>query len=353
MDAELEPPVPGLLTLSLSRALALIEPRLPPSIVPPSSLREIKALAEGAPEAFQWTVLEARPTGQPGPIDLLACLIGLPGIRDRVRRSRISTPWPPMESRQKLLDAWCDEDPALDGVQVIWLEWDAPFSRREPFTLPFLDPTFWGPKGAEPLEPAAQVELLERIERLRGKSLAVEETAKVRQVIGALENRGRCLAIADLRERCLPCGYRLFVQAQPTEVLQWLREIEWPGDLELVRKWLPRVVSPWEQAFLQIEVSTHTHDYLGIEPQQTTGNRTELKDRERALVHASSCGLVDKTLIDPILDWAGREPCNIDGREGIIERSLHLKFVLRGGALAETKSYLGWCVEPADTSESP
>ncbi len=336
---------PRLLTFAPDEGLALVRPLIPAGLVPAAAQKAVDDFVAGAPAMFQWAVLETRPASEPGAVDYLACVIGLPGVREAVEQARrTSAPWTPVESRGAVLDAWCAG--ALEGVEVVWFEWDAPFSRAEPFLLPFLDPTFWGPAHARPSSPKGQVERLREIERLeRGKTDDVA-LAEVERAFERLRGRGRALAAASLAARGGE-GYRIFVEVAPERLLPWLEDIGWPGDRDLIRWWLPRIVSPWEQVFVQLEVGRTVRDYLGLEPEQTKRGAFELAHRRRSLETAARAGRIDAKHIPDILGWIGRTPIDAPGSRGagILDRCVHFKFVFRNAALSEVKAYLGWCVE--------
>ncbi len=334
-----------LLSFSPHESLDLVRPFLAAELVKPSQIAAIGDFLIGAPRAFQWSVLEIRPLGDQ-PVDFLGCMIALPGEKERIRKARARAPWRPIESRATLLDAWCDESPELEGMNVIWFEWDAPFSRKTPLILPSVEPTFWGSKSARRPSPEALVRRVAEFERLEHGVVTSPGLSLVKCVLDRLETRGRALSIASLRGRG-DSGYRVFVEIRPSTLLDWLREIEWPGDSELVLDWLPRIVMPWEQAYVQIEVGTRVRDYLGIEPQQTKGSLSQLSDRGRTLQAASAAGRVDRLKIECVLDWMGRSKVVHEGVDAELVRSLHLKFVFRSRELEGLKAYLGWCLEPS------
>jgi hypothetical protein len=248
-----------------------------------------------------------------------------------------------------VLDAWSSSAPSTEEVHVVWFEWDAPFARKTPFVLPFIDPSFWGPPDAQIGGPAEQVARAKSLEYLEHGANDLRALANLRRVISRLPHGGRALAAASLRTRG-STGFRLFVRIAPGELVPWLKKISWPGDQRLVDVWLPRIVQRWEDVFVQVEVGSSTRDYLGLEPQQIDGCLTALESRRSALRFAASEGLVDPRLIEPTLSWLGSSSIPWARGAATFVRSLHLKFVFTEARLADAKAYLGWSLERRSSS---
>jgi hypothetical protein len=293
--------------------------------------------AEGLPAIFHWLVLEARLTGEDPSVDLLASVADGDGARARVAAALRGPAVPQLAGAGALLDVWAHRrDPALDDCHVLWCEWDAPFTRPGPLLLLSIDPGFWGPpdRTASPDERVALADAGRRA--VFGAAYPADERAAHHRAIAALPAEGRAIAAADFRARGGAYS-RLFVGVPRAQVLPWLAAIEWPGDRARAAAWLHRVVAPWERAYLQIELDAATRPYLGIEPEQTRGSGSELRERRRFLDLLVAERRTSSERAGVVLEWPGEQA---RGDLSVV-RSVHLKCVLRPDEEVQVKAYLG------------
>ncbi|MCY1061752.1 hypothetical protein [Nannocystis sp. SCPEA4] len=330
-----------LVAFDVAAELAALADLWPSALIGAESLAAAERHAVGLPPIFHWTVLEARLTGDSQHVDLLASIADLPGARARVAEAIDGELPAALVGARPLLDRWSHRrDPALAGVHVIWLEWDAPFTRAYPLQLLSIDPRFWGDEAAPDPTLDEQVELAAAGRRaIFGEPPAGPRLAALRRAIAALPPDACALAAADFRGRGQEVD-RLFVGVPRDLVLPWLADIGWPGDRKLVATWLRRAIAPWEQAFLQIELDPAVRPYLGIEPQQTGGTRSELRERRRFLEGLVSDGLTSLDKIRAVLDWPGER--TRPGTDLVTVRSVHLKCVLQPEEAPLVKAYLGF-----------
>ncbi|MEZ4382602.1 MAG: hypothetical protein R3A79_14790 [Nannocystaceae bacterium] len=334
-----------LVPFSIAAELEANRPLWPAALLPPDRVEAARAAASALPPIFHWVILEGRLTGADPRVDLMACLIDGPGVRDRVAAALRRPQAPLLEDARPLLEAWAR--PAaharrrcMERTPLLWLEWDAPFDRA-PFQLPFIDRRFWGDPGA----PAAGVdELVAMIADGYAATFAEPypdvTLALFRRVITALPRGARALAAASLRPRGIP-RERLFVSVPQPLVLAWLDAVGWPGERAPLRTWLPRIVAPWEEAFLQIELDPATGavtGYLGVEPRQTELSLVERRERGRLFARLVADGLADPARVAAIEAWTGAPSRRGPHR---VVRSVHLKCVFQPAAPLEVKAYLG------------
>lgn len=327
---------PPLLRFAPADALNALRGRWPPSLVDDAGLRAAVDFAAGLPALFNWMILEARSSG-PGPVDFLAAILDVDGERDALAEIVDDPSHAALASSWPLLRAWSRrEAPDLDPLRVLWWEWDAPF-RRPPLVLPCIDPRFWGPPGPPP-SPESQVALAAAVHRgLYGELPPATTRDRLRRAIAALPPAGRALSTASLRPRGIAHD-RLFVGIPRDQVVAWLAAIEWPGDRQRVAELLPRLLYPWEEGFLQIEVASGITPYLGIEPRQHGASPVELELRRGCLAGLAADGVVPEAFVDAVIGWSGDTP---RGDGAIERRNFHLKHVLHPGGELEVKAYLG------------
>ncbi len=316
--------------------------RWPEALIAPDGLAAALRASEGLPACFHWLVLEARLTGDDPSVDLLASVADVPGGRAGLATALASPAGiGRLAGARPLATAWATSRPALAGINVLWFEWDAPFTAAAPFQLLFIDPRFWGPSDAPAPTLDEQVALA-----VAGRVACVGEPPSpgsqrcLRRAIAALPAGGRALAAATLRPRGR-ARERLFVGLPRPLVLPWLAAIGWPGDLARAEAWLVSAVAPWEPAYLQIEHAETMTDYLGIEPRQTGTTLAEHRERRRFLDRLCAEGLTTAAKVEAMTGWSG----TIEAPDRREVRSVHLKCVLSGDRPPLVKAYLGLHLE--------
>lgn len=329
-----------LLPRAIAPTLEALAPLCPAALVPAEALHAAIAAARGLPPIFHWAMLETRLVGDDRTVDLLAAVIDVPGGRERVAAA-LADPAesPALAPLAPILGAWSSpRGPHLAAIRVVWFEWDAPFRRAAPIAFPSVDPRFWAPPG-RPHAPLDPIELALAGHRAAHGLAPPPEPALLRRLVAALGPAGRLLSATRLVARGA-APTRLFVSLPPDAVLPFLDAIEWPGDHALVRRWLPRVVPPWEPAFLQLEIDARVLPYLAIEPRQTAGAAAELRERAATLDALVDAGLAAPERAAAVLAWLGQRPSPADPR--VVERrSFHLKLTLDPARPPAAKAYLG------------
>lgn len=327
-----------LLRFSLADELAAVRRRLPSQLFSDEALAASLEVVAGMPTIFNWMILEAQSSGvDPGPADVLAGIVEVDDEREAIAAAR-DPPQAYLASSWSLLRAWARrEGPELAALRILWFEWDAPFARRVPLVLPCIDPRFWG-SGARPTA-SFQVSLAAAVHRaLFSEELCEPERAGLLRAIEALPRGGRALSTASLCPRGVARS-RLFVELPRDHVIDWLEAIAWPGDRERVADLLPRILMPWESAFLQIEVDPAVGPYLSVEPRQHGEARAEVELRRLCLRGLVDRGEVDATFADAVIGWSGSAPLP-GGR--IRRRNFHLKHIIDGDRDAlRVKAYFG------------
>lgn len=338
------------------RAIALqatwrrLTPELPRALVSEGALRAVDTFVAGMPAMFHWTVLEARLAGAEADpqVDLLSLVMNLGGRSQRRGLAALleAGRGHPGLSGARSLERWLGEDDAgLEALRMVWLEWDAPFEGRTPLQLFAIDPRFWGPKDLL-VTPRQQAEIAARgYEASFGQAHDPRVIARLEAAIACLPRGSMAIFAASLRPRGKEVD-RLFVKIAPQHVPTWLGQIGWPGDLAAARHWLGRVIAPWEPAYLQVEVeASGLTPYLGIEPVQTAGTRSERRERERLLGGLVQDGWVDGEKVRALTAWGGTREVELDGEPAREVRSYHLKCVLEPGPgtarPVTIKGYLG------------
>jgi hypothetical protein len=336
---------------SIAAEIAAHRPLWPAALLPPDRVEAALAAASALPPIFHWLILEGRLSGDPQ-VDLMACLIDTPGARRGVAEALARPQSPLIEGARPLLEAWArpaahphPHRRCMENTTVLWLEWDAPFD-RPPFQLPCIDRRFWG----DPSAPAAGVDELagmidDGYALTFGERYPASTSALFRRVLAALPRGARALAAASLRPRGVG-RERLFVSVPQALVLPWLDSVRWPGDLAPLRTWLPRIVAPWEEAFLQIELDPATDGltgYLGVEPRQTELSAVERRERLRLLERLAAEGLADPARVAGVAAWTDA-PHRRTAAHRVV-RSVHLKCVFQPARPVEAKAYLGLHVQ--------
>ncbi len=332
-----------LIPFSLSGEIEVHRPLWPAALLPSDRVEAARAAASSLPPIFHWLMLETRLTGDDPRVDLLACIIDTPGARRSLREALDGPPCPLLEGARPLLSAWAspEEHPerrCLESTPILWLEWDAPYT-APPLQLPFIDRRFWGDPRAAAFSPAQLVEMVEG-----GYGATFEEPAApamieaFRRLITTLPRGARALAATSLRPRGRARD-RLFVSVPQPLVLPWLDSIGWPGELARVRSWLPQIVAPWEEVFLQVEIEDGTPTaYLGLEPRQTELSTVDRRERGRLLKRLLEMGLTSPERIRALDAWTQTSPT-----PGVSPsaRSIHLKCILHPQSPIEVKAYFG------------
>lgn len=335
-----------LLPRAIAPTLEALAPLCPAALIPAEALHAAITAARGLPPVFYWLMLETRLAGDDRTVDLLAALVDVPGARERVAAAltdpagaSVLTPLAP------LLGAWsAPADPHLAAIRVVWFEWDAPFRRPAPLAFPSVDARFWAP-GPRPPRLLDPIELALAGHRAAHGRGAPPERALLRRIVDALGPDGRLLSATRLTARGA-AATRLFLSLPPGAVLPFLDAIEWPGDRARVARWLPRVVPPWEPAFLQLEVDARVLPYLAIEPRQSAGAPAELRERAATLAALVDAGLAAPERADAVLAWVGQRPAPAHPR-AVERRSFHLKLALDPTRPPVAKAYLGVHTEAA------
>ncbi|HFE47169.1 MAG TPA: hypothetical protein ENJ18_17060 [Nannocystis exedens] len=336
------------MSFSLAREIDRQASFWPAALLPPEGVEAAKAAASTLPPVFHWLILEGRLTGVDRSVDLMASIIDSPGSREALALALKCTQSPLLEGARDLLSAWARpaahrQRTCMEHTPLLWLEWDAPYNRT-PLQLPFIDRRFWGRGSAASQSPEELVQMIRGgYAATFGEAHHKATLSAFSRMICALPSDARTLAAASLRPRGLALD-RLFASLPRDRVLPWLRAIGWPGDLDRVRRWLPRIVAPWEQAFLQIELDGDgPNAYLGIEPRQTEFGTVDRRERNRLLRHLIDTGLSDVHRVQAVEAWTRSPEAKGTGpRTGPrIVRSCHLKCVLRPNAATEVKAYLG------------
>jgi len=333
-----------LIHFSLAREIEAHRPLWPAALLPADRVEAARAAASSLPPIFHWLMLETRLTGDDPRVDLLACIVDAPGARLALGDALASSRSPLLEGARPLLSAWASPEQhpqrsCLERTTIVWLEWDAPYS-APPLQLPFIDRRFWGDPTAAPSPPEELVAMVDDGHRATfGEPAERAMLAAFRRLITSLPPSARALAATSLRPRGRSSA-RLFISVPRALVLPWLDSIGWPGERARVRRWLPLVVAPWEDVFLQIEVADGAPTaYLGLEPRQTELSTVDRRERARLLTSLIDAGLTDPERVASLDAWTlGPAPIGADPRT---VRSIHLKLILQPEAEVEVKAYFG------------
>ncbi|MFO0747337.1 MAG: hypothetical protein U1F43_16970 [Myxococcota bacterium] len=342
---------PEVIPIDLAATLDGFGSRLPEVLVPAPARDALVAFTRGLPPLFQWVMLEHRLTGPADArVDLLASLIdaGGPassGARAAIGRTVASAAGHPALAGVRLLEPWC-QGGDLAAVHVLWLEGDAPYG-RVPLQMVSVDRRFWGPRDGPRPTPAEQVALAAAGYRHTfGAPHDAGILAGIERAIALLPASASAIFAASLRPRGVDVD-RLFVEVPREGVLPWLAAIGWPGDRDAARAWLGDVVAPWEPAYLQVELGPGgVGPYLGIEPRQTGGMRSERRERRRFLERLVADGRTSADKVAALLAWEGEARVLGPGGARRELRSFHLKCVSTAGERPEVKAYLGFHYRP-------
>ena len=347
--------MPSMPLLPLALAAELEDSRAPwpAALAPATALDAARAATRALPPLFHWLMLEARLTGDDRSVDLLAAVVDVPGARAEVAAALAAANRPaPLAPLEPVLRSWSSAAaPPLAAVHVLWFEWDAPFTGRAPLCFPSVDPRFWAPR--RPPQSALRdlvggLQLADAGYRLvTGDPAPALLLGALSTLLSALPSAGRLLSAASLHARGRAAA-RLFVSLPQAAVLPWLGAVAWPGDLAAVQRWLPRIVAPWEPAFLQLEIEPDGRlgPYIALEPRQCGVALVDLRERRASLRLLVDEGLVPADRAHALLAWAG-----VDLRSGPAPhrelRTFHTKTILQPGRDPVVKGYLGLAREPA------
>jgi hypothetical protein len=150
----------------------------------------------------------------------------------------------------------------------------------------------------------------------------------------------RLLHLALLNPRGLD-RLRFTLGLRPAELLQWLKIIEWPGDLPAVSRWLAQIAAPWQRVFFQVEMDQKVRAHLSIETQAITTASLAGDPWSVALAAFQNAGLVSRALAGAVAAWPGADQVMWQGVAAKLKRSCYLKLVLNDGVASEVKAYLG------------
>ncbi len=332
-----------LIPFSLSREIEVHRPLWPAALLPPDRVEAARAAASSLPPIFHWLMLETRLTGDDPRVDLLACIVDSPDARRSLREALQGPTSPLLEGARPLLQAWSSpeghpERRCLENTPILWLEWDAPYTST-PLQLPFIDRRFWGDPRAPAFTPAQLIEMVDGGYRATFDEPAAPAMIEAfRRLITTLPRGARALAATSLRPRGRARD-RLFVSVPQPLVLPWLDSIGWPGELDRVRRWLPQIVAPWEEVFLQVEIEDGSPTaYLGLEPRQTELSTVDRRERGRLLGRLLEVGRTTPERIAALDAWTRTTAPSGLSRSA---RSIHLKCILHPQAPIEVKAYFG------------
>ncbi len=331
--------------------LELIAGSLPAWISSSAALSAVHDVVRDAPAAFNWHMLETRPGLDAGEIDFLAGLIPTPGARASTLACGATLErHPTTSSCAELVRRWASNHPSLTGIQVIWFEWDAPFDRKTPFVLPFIDPRFCGPADVTAAPLSDQLLMITSAAALLYVPLPARRLELAQRYIRKFAEFGNVLGCFPLLGRGRS-EFRLYGSAPPSRLLPLLAELRWPGSISAVERWLPAIVKPWEQIYVQLEFDEEFTDYLGLEAAQTSGRPSEMRARRDTLLASAQAGLLGADKVDGILRWVGRRSIMLESAPASLNRSLHLKHTFGRRGILSMKTYFGWCVERSSTPD--
>lgn len=337
---------PPLVPFDLASTVERLGGAWPSALITAAAREAISTFARGLPPVFHWVVLESRlTTDAPQRIDLLACIIDRGEARVDLARGLASHGTHPGLTGAALLPRWARAEGALAQVPVIWLEWDAPFTRAEPLQLIGIEPRFWNPAAVHIARPSPrhQTELAAAgYAASFGHAHDPDLLARLEAAIAALPKTGTAIFSASLRPRGKPVD-RLFVEMSRGAVLPWLGAIGWIGDRTAAKRWLEDTIAPWEPAYIQVELAADGPTaHLGIEPRQTSGSRSERRERRAFLERLVKAGRARADKVAALLAWEGVARVEVPTSEPLVEvRTFHLKQVSQSGEPPEVKAYLG------------
>jgi len=338
---------PPLVPFDLASMVERLGRAWPGALVEPSAREAVVAFARGLPPVFHWVVLESRLTSDaPQRVDLLACIIDHHDARSDLARGLASHGTHPGLAHAALLPRWARAEGDLARVPVIWLEWDAPFSRAEPLQLIGIDPRFWNPAAERMARPSPRTQTdLAAAGYAASFGVAHDPAllARIEGAIAVLPKSGSAIFSASLRPRGKAVD-RLFVELPREAVLPWLAAIGWPGERAAAKRWLCDAIAPWEPAYIQVELSAGGPTaHLGIEPRQTSGARSERRERRAFLERLVRDGRVRADKVEALLAWQGVGQIEAGPANGPLAevRTFHLKQVSQDGEPPEVKAYLG------------
>lgn len=334
-----------LVPFDIASTVERIGDAFPSTLIEPSARASLVSFARGLPPVFHWVVLESRLTSEaPQQVDLLACIIDGGSARADLLAGLASHGTHPGLSQAALLPRWARSQGDLAHVPVLWLEWDAPFKRSEPLQFIGIDPRFWHPDALRMRRPSARTQA-----DLAGAGYAASfgvapdplVLARIEAAIDVLPRSSNAIFSWSLAPRGKQVD-RLFVELAREEALPWLAAIGWPGDLEAAGLWLCDIIAPWEPAFIQVELTASgPTGHLGLEPRQTSGARSERRERRAFLDRLVASGRTRAEKVAALLAWEGTVRVDAPGGPLAEVRTFHLKHVTQNGEPPEVKAYLG------------
>lgn len=322
--------------------LDLVEPWLPPSLLPPAWRARIHALAAHLPPAFGWGLFECRLEPGEARVDFMVCAMASDGGRarladlgrDEIVGARLAAP-------ARFFSAWAREgSPVHAGIPLVWLEYDLPPDRDpDPLVSLCVDPGYPTVISWPPVAPARVRALgAEGLALVLGREPDAAALRTLERCAAKLPAAGRLLHVAMLEPRGTR-ALRLFASLPVARVTAWLDDVGFPRDVREVEAALGLAGDPGGMIGIHLEVADAVLPYFAAE--RASGCHDD------DVGHGFVERLVQRGVCEPArgeaaLRWVGEATASSPEGVVYVERQLYFKLVPHVDGRLEAKAYLGF-----------
>lgn len=328
----------------------LISGYLPSCLVAEEEQDALFSFAEELPGSWYWGMFETRLQREASHTDLLAALVQSAETRREIQSTFSSGGHPALDSARGTLEAWSRDDGShFARSPNLWFEWDHDRPEAPALQWLCLSPDFFDRKQ-EALTIEQTIALCEQF-MTSAPELHVHGASRTLELLAEkLPMGGKLMSFSSLRPRGREIC-RAFVRLPRGTLIDWLRSIEWSGDLIELLRVLPSFEVEGEDHFLQVEFAEKVGPYLGLELAQTERGFPRRKSREAWFEFAVKEGWTSEEKARAVLDWQGATPCTLPGDMPVkLLRSFHLKLAMQPGHAPLAKAYLGFYFRKANAA---
>jgi hypothetical protein len=333
-----------------------VEAHLPPVLVPPEERIRLRAVVRRLPEAAASSFyLECRLGGGKTQPDFLACATTRDGGRDALAADEGTVADGGTEEafRRHLhpfLRRWSDPASVLHSqVPLLWFEFDAGVPGRVvrvPNVLVCIDPGFWDRRPAASAESVSRQTFEQVIDAALPSLLGKAPPEALRRSLlachAALPEGGRIFHLSVMMVR-RPAVVKLNVALPRERLVDYLRALDWPGDLGAVAALADRYCSRSESVTVDLGVGEPRVGRLGLEFFEDDTYRSDPR-RQDLLDRLVADGLCTEAKRAALHAWTGTSEARYEGQAWPcrLDRRLDLKIVYQHRCPSEAKAYLGY-----------
>ena len=330
---------------SAAAVLREVEADIPPLLVRERELESCRRVAQTMPAGMSSYYLECRLSESPR-VDYLGLMQHRTGIVERFRRARAGLPASAASLRNEaLLDAWQAGRGEMADISLVWFEYD--IDERLDLAKPDASPSigversYYARFRAPPLIDSNRAVSLahQGLRPLLDSAEHEQAVNAISRAVAMLPRGGSLVYVSSMITRATNV-LKLYIALPRARVVEYLRRIAWPGDVNEVANLLATIyVSGTETAFLDVSIAGAVLPRLGLALSQF--QQLEDPESDPAWAHLATPSRFD-TKKNALATWPGMREVRIDGLHTWLRRWIDLKLVLNEVGDLDVKAYLGF-----------